>query len=79
MRPLSAALLSRKICYEHLKVAHNYLSHDDLRGWRPEDVVNTLITEVDENATSELTLNISAINGILTFVVQTGSSRAGNL
>jgi hypothetical protein len=56
---LEARLAIEKICYDRLKVAHDYISPHDLRRYRPADVVKTLITEVDQNAASNLTINIS--------------------
>ena len=39
-------LAIEKLCYDRLKIAHDYIAHDDLRRWRPGDVVNALIREV---------------------------------
>jgi len=53
---LECRLGIEKVCYDRLKVAHDYIAHEDLRGWSPRDVVRTLIAEVDEHAASEQTL-----------------------
>ncbi|WP_439370841.1 hypothetical protein [Bradyrhizobium sp. DASA03120] len=53
---LECRLGIEKVCYDRLKIAHDYIAHEDLRGWRPRDVVVTLITEVDKRATSQQTL-----------------------
>ncbi|MGV7218270.1 hypothetical protein [Bradyrhizobium sp. UFLA05-112] len=56
---LECRLGIEKVCYDRLKIAHDYIAHEDLRGWRPRDVVVTLITEVDKRAASQQTLYIS--------------------
>lgn len=57
---LECRLAIEHVCYERLRVAHNYISHEDLRGkWQPKDIVNILIQEVDENISSGFTLSIS--------------------
>jgi hypothetical protein len=56
---LECRLAIEKICYDRLKVAYDYISHSDLRGWRPGDVVKTLIADVDGSAASEKTIYIS--------------------
>lgn len=53
---LECRLAIEKICYDRLKVNYDYISHDDLRSWRPGDVVKTLIADVDGSAASEQTL-----------------------
>ena len=56
---LECRLAIEKVCYDRLKVAHDYISPHDLRRYRPGDVVKTLIAEVDENAASNLTLSMT--------------------
>jgi hypothetical protein len=56
---LECRLAIEKICYERLIVAHSYIAREDLRGWRPGDVMTSLITQVDGRAASEQTLFIS--------------------
>ena len=56
---LECRLAIEKICYDRLKVAHDYISHDDLRRWQPRDVVETLIAEVDGHIASPFTLSMS--------------------
>jgi hypothetical protein len=53
---LECRLGIEKVCYDRLKIAHDYIAHEDLRGWKPRDVVVTLIAEVDEHAASEQTM-----------------------
>ena len=53
---LECRLAIEKICYDRLKVNYDYISHRDLRGWRPGDVVKTLITDVDGGVASEQTI-----------------------
>lgn len=57
---LEARLTIEAICYDRLKIAHEYIAHDDLRRWQPKDIVLTLIQEVDEKIASTATLSISA-------------------
>lgn len=56
---LECRLAIERICYECLRVAHDYISHDDLRKWQPSDIVKTLIQEVDSNAAETVTLFIA--------------------
>lgn len=56
---LECRLAIEKVCYERLKIAHDYIAHDDLRRWQPRDVVETLIAEVDGRIDSGFTLSIS--------------------
>jgi hypothetical protein len=43
---LECRLAIEKVCYDRLKIAHDYISHHDLRRWQPQHVVQTLIAEV---------------------------------
>lgn len=56
---LECRLAIEQICYERLRLAHDYISHDDLSKWQPRDVVKTLIQEVDPGIVSDTTLSIS--------------------
>ena len=56
---LECRLAIELICYERLRLAHDYISHDDLNKWQPKDIVNILIQEVDSEAASTFTLSIS--------------------
>ena len=56
---LECRLAIELICYERLRLAHDYISHDDLKKWQPREIVNTLIQEVDSEAASTFTLSIS--------------------
>src|SRR3954447_183081 len=56
---LECRLAIEKVCYERLKIAHDYISHDDLRRWQPRHVVETLIAEVDGRIATSSTLFIS--------------------
>ena len=57
---LECRLAIEAVCYTRLQIAHDYISHDDLRDWRPAEVVNTLLTEVDRHIASGLRLSISS-------------------
>lgn len=56
---LECRLAIERICYERLRLAHDYISHDDIKKWQPRDIVNTLIKEVDENIAETFTFSIS--------------------
>lgn len=56
---LEARLALEKVCYDRLRQAHDYISHAQLRRWQPRDVVNTLLSDVDQSATETRTLYIS--------------------
>ncbi len=55
---LECRLAIERICYDRLRVSHEYISHDDLKKWQPRDIVNTLIQEVDANSAAGFTLFI---------------------
>ena len=55
---LECRLTIERICYERLRIAHKYISHDDLKRWQPAAIVRTLIQEVDAYAAETLTLSI---------------------
>lgn len=57
---LECRLAIERICYERLRLAHDYISHDDLRKWQPRDIVKTLIQEVDEHAATTLTVSVAS-------------------
>lgn len=56
---LECRLAIELVCYAHLRSAHDYISHDDLRAWQPRQVIDALIQEVDPRAGSTFTLSIS--------------------
>lgn len=56
---LECRLAIELICYSRLRIAHDYISHDDLRGWQPRQIIDALIQEVDPRAGSTFTLSIS--------------------
>ncbi|WP_430254835.1 hypothetical protein [Neorhizobium sp. DAR64872/K0K18] len=56
---LECRLAIELICYSRLRVAHDYISHDDLRAWQPRQIIDALIQNVDPRAASIFTLSIS--------------------
>lgn len=56
---LEARLTIESVCYDRLRIAHDYISSDDLKGWQPARVVQSLIADVDEHIASGYTLSIS--------------------
>ena len=75
---LECRLAIEKVCYERLKIAHDYIAHDDLRRWQPRDVVETLIAEVDGRIDSGFTLSISRLVRIQKFMHHAQLSIKGN-
>ncbi|MBN8806657.1 MAG: hypothetical protein J0I47_00240 [Sphingomonas sp.] len=55
---LEARLALEKVCYDRLRQRHDYISHDQLKKWQPGQIVNTLMTDVDENVTETMTLMV---------------------
>lgn len=55
---LECRLTIEQICYQRLSLAHDYISHDDIKKWQPRDVVRTLIQEVDPSVVSSLEVSI---------------------
>lgn len=60
---LEVRLALERVCYERLQIAHNYISADDLRTWKPNYVVQTLMEMVDPNIASEWKLSIGSTPG----------------
>lgn len=56
---LECRLAIERICYERLRVAHDYISHDDLKKWQPKDIVKAVAEEANEDVTKDFTLHIS--------------------
>jgi hypothetical protein len=56
---LEARLALEKVCYDRLRQAHDYISHDQLKKWQPGGVVNTLMKEVDPHVATTRTLSMS--------------------
>lgn len=59
---LECRLAIERVCYERLKNAHDYISHDDIRKWQPGDVVKTLLREVDTHIASGFTVSMSPVS-----------------
>jgi hypothetical protein len=60
---LEARLAIERVCYERLKISHDYISADDLRTWKPQYVVQTLMEMVDPQIAGEWTLSIGSEPG----------------
>ncbi len=60
---LESRLAIERVCYERLKVAHDYISADDLRTWKPRYVVQTLMEIVDPGIASEWRLEMQSATG----------------
>ena len=56
---LEARLSIEMVCYERLRNAHDLISHDDIKRWQPNRVVNKLTQEVDDQIASSYTLSMS--------------------
>lgn len=57
---LEARLALERVCYERLRIAHKYISSDDLRTWKPQYVVQTVMEMVDPKIASEWQLQIGS-------------------
>ncbi|MBD1548530.1 hypothetical protein [Roseibium aggregatum] len=55
---LECRLAIERVCYDRLRIAHDYISQDDIRKWQPKDVVNTLIQEVDSKIAASYTFSV---------------------
>lgn len=56
---LECRLAIERICYDRLRITHDYISQDDIRKWQPKDVVNTLIQEVDSKIAASYTFSVA--------------------
>ncbi len=57
---LEARLALERVCYERLRIAHKYISADDLRTWKPQYVVQTVMEMVSPKIVDEWTLQIGS-------------------
>ena len=57
---LECRLAIERVCYERLRLAHDYISHDDLKKWQPRDIVRVLIQEVDSKTAETFTMSVSS-------------------
>src|SRR5262245_55374066 len=57
---LECRLAIEKVCYERLKIAHDYISHEDLRGWQPQHVVRSLLADLDAHIASTVVVSIGS-------------------
>lgn len=57
---LECRLTIERICYERLRVSHDYISTADIKRWQPHGVVNVLLQEVDKEIASTFTVSVSA-------------------
>jgi len=56
---LECRLAIERICYERLRVVHDYIAPEDLKKWQPHHVIRVLIDQVDPSVTKSFTLSIS--------------------
>lgn len=56
---LECRLAIEFLCYDRLRVSHDYISHDDLYKWQPKDVVKILINDVYGGLASKIVLSVS--------------------
>jgi hypothetical protein len=56
---LECRLALERICYERLRIVHDYISHDDIKKWNPKHIVNIIRQEVNPTTTKTFTLSIS--------------------
>ena len=58
---LECRLAIERICYNRLRIVHDYISHSHLKRWQPKHVVNTLIRDVDPSVATTRKLYISKL------------------
>lgn len=56
---LECRLAIEQVCYDRLRIAHDYISQSDLGRWQPRDIITRLIQDVDPHVAETLTLSIS--------------------
>ena len=56
---LECRLTIEQLCYERLRMLHEFISHDDIAKWQPAQVVKTLMQEVDPYVTTSVKISIS--------------------
>lgn len=56
---LEARLALEKVVYDRLRQRHDYISHAQLRAWKPGELITRLLLEVDEHVTETVTLSMS--------------------
>lgn len=56
---LECRLAIEQICYERLRLVHDYIAHEDLKKWQPSEIVKTLINEVEPHVAETYTISIS--------------------
>src|SRR5690242_6217362 len=60
---LEIRLALERVCYERLRNAHQYISPNELKTWKPQYVVETLMKRVDPNIAREWTLQVELNSG----------------
>lgn len=56
---LECRLAIERICYDRLARAHDYVSREEVRSWRPHHVIKLIQEDVDPHVASTYTLSIS--------------------
>ncbi|WP_036578319.1 hypothetical protein [Brucella anthropi] len=56
---LECRLAIERICYERLRIAHDYISHDEIKKWQPKEVIRIIADEVNEDVKNDFFLQIS--------------------
>lgn len=56
---LECRLTIELICYERLLASYDYISYKDLKSWTPRHVVQQIVEEANEHASTEFTISIS--------------------
>jgi hypothetical protein len=60
---LESRLALERVCYERLRISHKYISADDLRTWKPQYVVQTVMEMVDPKIATEWQLQMGSEPG----------------
>jgi hypothetical protein len=56
---LECRLAIERVCYERLRIAHDYVSASEVKKWQPKQVIEFIVSEVNDQAASTFTLSIA--------------------
>lgn len=56
---LECRLAIERICYERLRIVHDYIAHDDLKKWQPHEVIKILTESIEPSIAKTFTLSMS--------------------
>lgn len=56
---LEARLAIERICYDRLRIAHDYIPHEEIKKWQPRDIVKAIMQEANPHVAETFTMSIS--------------------